>query len=483
LPQGHTVYKDVRNLMDNLEAIGNKLKVQYLSPDADPIQYEVLERNFPVIDPELGGGRGVLIVYGPLPGPTAKKDHNTPHSFVEWRKLIDNPRPRSRDEKPKYSFKGESEILKELKFLVDAKKKRKVYVLQGDGEPSIKTQTDAQRIDLSLGFDKVGLSILVERLSLDNYEVVGLNFGVENPLAKSPADIFFAKEGADKKKIVPSDCDTLIVAGVSKELSTETQDAIERYMDRNGKMLVFLDVVVDEKYTVLKNSGLERLLKQYGVEVSANEFLLRVPDLRNLDPTAFLAAPPAKTEHPLASRFIRNRILMRRSARIVRPVEMPGRYKAETVLQLDVLPPGVVDGQIVAEKDVSVLKDPFGYMVGLAKEPVKLFGKVSEKPISVAVAVKDADADKPRMVVFGDTDFITNVDLVRSPTATTNYNFLVSAMEWMAEREGIGALPKDHKVYQLDEGVNFSRMVFLPAWLMMLTLTVTGVSFWIVRRR
>ena len=486
LPQGHPVYKDTRNLMDNCEAIGNKLKVQYFSPDANPIEYETLARNFPVIEPEVGGGRGVLIVYGPLPGATAK-DHDTPHSFVEWRKLIDNQPRRQRDEKPKYSYKGESEILKELKFLVDAKKKRKIYVLQGNGEPSIKISTDVPRIEFSAGFDKLGLGFLVERLNLDNYEVVGLSFGVENPLAKSPADILFAKEGADKKKMVPTDCDTLIVAGVSKELSTEIQDAIERYMDRNGKMLVFVDVIVDEKYTVLKNSGLEGLLKRYGVEVNANEFLLRVPDLRNLDPTSFLAAPPAKTEHTLASKFIRNRILMRRSARVVRPAEMPGRYKAETVLQVDVPPLGVA-GQIVAEKDVSVLRDPFGYMVGLSEEPVKLFPKASREPVSVAVAVKDVavkdtDADKPRMVVFGDTDFITNVEFARSPTATTNYNFLVSAIEWMAEREGIGAQPKDHKIYQLPEDVNFSRMVFLPAWLMMLTLTVTGVSFWVVRRR
>jgi hypothetical protein len=162
---------------------------------------------------------------------------------------------------------------------------------------------------------------------------------------------------------------------------------------------------------------------------------------------------------------------------------MPGRYKAETVLQVDVPPLGVIAGQIVAEKDVSVLKDPFGYMVGLGEEPFKLWPKASREPVSVAVAVKDNDADKPRMVVFGDTDFITNVELARSQTSTTNYNFLVSAIEWMAEREGIGAQPKDHKVYQLDEGVNFARMVFLPAWLMMLTLTVTGVSFWVVRRR
>jgi hypothetical protein len=480
LPQGHPVYKDTRNLMDNCEAIGNKLKVQYLSPDANPIEYETLARTFPVIEPDVGERRGVLIVYGPLPGATAK-EHNTPHTFVEWRKLIDNQRPRTRDEKPKYSYKGESEILKELKFLVDAKKKRKIYALQGNGEPDIKNPTDVQRIDFSSGFDKVGLGYLVEKLNLDNYEVLGLNFGVENPKAKTPPDIVFAKEGADKKKNVPTDCDTLIVAG-SKDLSTEIHDAIERYMDRNGKMLVFLDVVVDEKYTALKNSGLESLLKRYGVEVSPNEFLLRVPDLRILDATTFLAAPPGKTEHPLASRFIRNRIIMRRSARIVRPAEMPGRYKAETVLQLDP-PSGGIAGQLVQEKDVSVLKDPFAYMIGLAEEPVRLFGKVSEKPVSVAVAVKDADADKPRMVVFGDTDFITNVDLARSQTATTNYNFFVSAIEWMAEREGIGAQPKDHKVYQLDEGVNFTRMVFLPAWLMMLTLTVTGVSLWVVRRR
>jgi len=57
---------------------------------------------------------------------------------------------------------------------------------------------------------------------------VGLNFGPEIPGEKTRATVIHVKEGADKKKDVPEDCQTLIVAGIAKTLPKETLDAIDQ---------------------------------------------------------------------------------------------------------------------------------------------------------------------------------------------------------------------------------------------------------------
>ena len=74
--------------------------------------------------------------------------------------------------------------------------------------------------------------------------------------------------------------------------------------------------------------------------------------------------------------------------------------------------------------------------------------------------------------------------MLRSRTAATSYSFIVSALEWMGERESnIGALPKEQLNYALPPDVNVWRMIALPGWLMLLTMTGLGIGVWIVRRR
>jgi ABC-type uncharacterized transport system len=488
VPQGSHVYKDLRNLMDNCQAIGNRFKVQYLSPDLNQREYADLVKLFPTIYPEIAVaprevvGRGVLIVYGEIP---RDEKHTTPHSFVPERKLYEvDQRAMQRGEKVKYFFKGETEILKELAFLVEAKKKRKLYILQGNDEPDINTEAGiAQRVDLRRGFTGIGMGILVDRFSSENYEVSGLSFNLENPLQKNPPNIVFAKEtGADKKKNVPDDCNTLIVAGVFRPLPKQALDAIETYMERGGKMLVYLDVFADDTWSALVNSGMETLLRRYGVDVT-NDFPLRVVQNPRDDPEAIFATPPKSSEHPLASQFAGKTIIMTNTARIVRPADAPGRFKAETILQIEAPVPG---RPIVVEKDVSALKDSVAFMIDLIKNPeAKLFPKVVREPVPVAVAVTEnvGDAKRPRLVVFGDTEFITNLEFARSKSKQTNYAFTVSAIEWMAGGERIGAPPNEHTQFTLDPGVDYWRMILLPAWLMLLTLIGLGISIWIVRRR
>lgn len=476
--QGNPIYKDVHNLLDNCSALNStKFIVTYLSPDSDPVAFENLVKVFPKILPETGSvSSGVLLVDGKVPKMTEKDVTAPPYTFVVDRKLHEMDRPQRPGDKAKHTFKGEAEILKEVKFLVQAKEKRKIFVLQGDDEADINNKEGRERTDFTEGFAQVGIGLLIDRLNADGYDVTGLSFRKEMGIGKAPPNVHFVKEDG-KKKDIPVECQTLIIPGVSKKMSEEALDGIQRYLDRGGKLIAFFDVVVDDKYAKMKETGLEDKLRSYGVDVT-DDFVLRVPEDRD-DARVLFAVAPSNTSSPLGREFARKLILVKRTARIVKPAEKSGpRFRAEPVLQAETSEDNGFFYTL--EKKTSVLQNAQMYMLG--RKP-KVYGVVEEKPIPLALAVTQEPGEKPFMVVFGDTEFITNFELARSPSARTNYSFVVSAIEWLGGREDLmGTTAKTTTNFQLGPDVNYARMIFLPGWIMLLSLIGLGVAVWMVRR-
>ena len=132
-------------------------------------------------------------------------------------------------------------------------------------------------------------------------------------------------------------------------------------------------------------------------------------------------------------------------------------------------------------------------MVKLPPEPSN-FPSFSAEPLPVAVAVSEKLLDpgsgkervKPRMIVFGDAEFISNLGLA-TDRKDTNYSFFVSALEWMADRDAafIGPRPKTTESFALEKtvAIDYSRIHLVPMWLMLLTVVGLGTGIWLVRRR
>jgi hypothetical protein len=135
----------------------------------------------------------------------------------------------------------------------------------------------------------------------------------------------------------------------------------------------------------------------------------------------------------------------------------------------------------VAEKDADVLRDPIRFLLDLQQQGMLI--ERARNPLPLVVSV--SEGDKGRMVVFGDTEFISNRSIMTDPTGN-NYALFVSALEWMAEREGlIGPRPNERESFALDKTVaaDYTRIHFVPAWLMMLGIIGLGTGVWLVRRR
>ncbi len=480
LPQNHEAYRDLRIMLDNCQALSNNLKVRYINPDSEFREYENLADKFRKILPDIKSGqpgRGVLVVSGPIP---EKEDPAVLYEFVHERRLTDIQRGMRPDEKTKILYKGEAEIMKELKFLLDGRTKRKLYVLQGDDEPSMANSEFARRRSMNDSLSDHGLGMFIDKLQKENFDVSGLTFQTELPAKKTPTLVAAKESAATKRKEVPDDCHTLIIAGVTKPVPSDTIDAIRAHVDRGGKLLVCLDLVANKDFSKLVDTGIEGMLSRFGVEVS-NEYPLRLLRRANDDTTGVFAKSASDSTNPLATAFTRDTLILERGTRIVQPdAKGGGRFKAETVLQLP------WQTGIVLEKDASILKNPHAHMLDYFKDPAKAERAITQKPVSVAVAVKDTNGDKPCIVVIGDTEFLTNLWFVRySEESDMPYNFVVSSLEWMAEREAIGAPPKVTSTYKRPDSAKeiADRMVMLPFTSMALMIIGLGICIWVVRRR
>jgi hypothetical protein len=507
MSSGVSSQTDVRTLLENLEAESNKVKVIYASPDKDPDEYGRLAKLFPKILPATSkggfmreeGGRGILIVYGAMP---KDEKHQVPYAFIPDRKIYEEtPAVPGHQAQPSRTFNGEVEVMKELNYLVHGGQKRKLYFLQGEGEIDIfESQAARRAIDehLRAPMSLMGASMLIDKLKKDNYEIEAITFSKEYQRKKKEEgkDVkYIGESGADKKPELPKPLAedpkkgayAVVIAGASSEFSADALAAIKKYLDEGGKLMALFDIVVSEdpqiklKDAKLRESGLENLVKKYGIS-STDEFAAAqriFPMVRPTDSLNVPARPPDKAENVLAKQFY-NSIVLFRSARVIRPAP-GGPFKAEAVFSTIPADERGVFPAVIAVRTIAELLQPLPVIKEL-DDKNELFKKIAEElPLVVAVS----DNTKPRMVVFGDTEFISNLSLIQSVQGT-NYSLFVSALEWMAERPGlIGPQPTTSSTVAMKENIamQFTRIHLVPNWLMLVVVIGLGTGIWLVRRR
>lgn len=477
------VLPDVRTLLANCQAVTDKLKVVYVDPDRDFLTYKELARQFPEIVPaslisRLEGsseGRGLLVVYGQLS--TDPKD-KTPHAFIGERQLVEeNP---SMEGNSTVVFKGEGELMKEINYLREGEKKRKVYFLQGNDELDMTNKQMAQRPDERYPLSVLGSSELVDKLKTAGYEVKGISFNRKLKEDEGKDILFLSETGSDKHKDIPKEGTfAVVVLGASKTMPQEALDALDRYMDGGGRMLVTFDLVTTSDGKSLVNSGLEAFLKKYGVIVT-NDFAMRAIDRQGDDPTVALATTPFQSTNAIAKAF-GTEVFEQVTVRVLKADPDSTRFKAEPLLIAD---PKLASkfGPYWSESLVSALFNPVARQVDLIRSG-QLESKIALEPLVLAETVME-NGTKPRLVVFGDTEFLSNADLKLSRDGFNYYSLFASSLEWMSEHgDFVGPQPKQTSSFSLPKSVPEGRMYWLPVWLMTLFLIIMGVGTWLVRRR
>ncbi|HMC64789.1 MAG TPA: Gldg family protein [Gemmataceae bacterium] len=485
LPVNDFFYRQVQALLDNCQAVTDKLQVEYLSPDLNQDRVTELARDYKFSD-----RRGLLVVYG-----TGEK---TDSQFIRYEALFEggDMMPGARQQR---AFKGEDAVLTAVDFLKEGKQKPVVYFTQGNGEPSI---SDA---GFSEGPEQ-GAGILKQRLEGRNYTVKGLELVAVAGVKSKKPDVVSATK-------VPDDATMVAVIGPQNRLPNHAIAALRDYMEppadankksadpkkpeedkkpatekKKGTMIVLLDVVVGPDGTMVQ-TGLEDFVRDFGVQVGNNRVFQS--ELQPRTSTLAVTNPNLARSNPVAFEFARLPFPFH-GVRTVEPQQTgsrPGmdRYSAESLF---LIPPRL---GAWAETDLKTNQDQLYHQLMIKGERDK---KISDTPLSIAVVVSEnipgtgtdphafmRGEQKPRLVVFGDATWATNRHMSERG-AGAYYDLFSSLIAWLRERPAsIGIEPKKSDVFVLDPSTNFSRMVFFPGLLAAVGILGLGTGVWIVRRK
>jgi ABC-type uncharacterized transport system involved in gliding motility auxiliary subunit len=323
-------------------------------------------------------------------------------------------------------------------------KERKVYFTQGHGEKD------------TAGSERSGYSGISSQLTHDNYKVEKL------PLAQQSA--------------VPADASVVVVAGPRTDLLPGEIDALKAYLGKGGKVLLLLDP--PEKADSQPLGNLVALAHDWAIDLG-NNVVVDVSGMGRLlgtDETVPVAV--SYPTHPIVQGM--DLLTAFPLARSASPVTggVSGRF-AQTFVE--------TSAKSWAESDLKSLfaggKVEFDEKKGDKQGPISIAAAVSAPIASTPEAGKPAeDAAKPeaRVVVFGDSDFASNLALGISG----NRDLFMNAVSWLAQQESLIAIrPKEADDRRVSMTANQQlRVVILALFAVPIVVLGSGVYAWWRRR-
>lgn len=284
---------------------------------------------------------------------------------------------------------------------------------------------------------------------------------------------------------VPVDCSALVLAAPKTPLIAHEIEAIGRYLERDGKLLLMLEPSIIS--AVDPNQQLVDLVAQWGVSV-ANDYVL-VVDPRFSYVFVGPAAPFIRDfEFHEVTRYVESAVFQTARSVTSKDVERVGLSVKPLAKTIDTI--GVCWGETERGEDGGFLPEA-SYTEGVDTPP----------PLSLAVAVElndekdeteegDASATpedtapsetRTRIVVFGDTDFASNAYFTNSGGG----DLFLNAINWLTlEQDLIAIRPVDPSQrplrYMTASEAAFVRMASI--FLIPVIVLIIGVAVWWRRR-
>lgn len=251
---------------------------------------------------------------------------------------------------------------------------------------------------------------------------------------------------------LPSDMDVLVIASPQVPLAEKEINLIDTYLTGGGKAMVLSDPAIDDPF-----GG---LLTRWGLAFEDDV----VVDPASSFPQDVSAIVAMKYEFPDITRGVQGLLTF-----------FPG---ARSLTTLDNVTDTITISPIVKTSDMSWGErnyrdeNPFRY-----DEGVDIRG-----PLPIAMAVT-ASASDMRLVVFGNSEFVSNRAL-QNVQGAGNQDLFTNSINWLAEEAELIAIspkPAEQRFLVIPPGsarlVVFSSLVVLP-----LLVIVTGVVVWWKRR-
>jgi ABC-type uncharacterized transport system involved in gliding motility auxiliary subunit len=319
--------------------------------------------------------------------------------------------------------------------------RKTIYFCEGHDERDLNNQTEN------------GYSTVKKELEDENYVVKKL---------------LLVREGR-----VPDDCAVLVVAGPQKEYAQMEKDAIQSYLNVNGKALFMVDPQLPgladllAKWQVAVGNDIIVDVNPVGRAFGTSEFM---PVGMNYEPHKITEDFKAATLFPLA-RSVRSAKEAKEGVEVKELVKTSDQSWAETKL----------NSSTVAFNEKEDLKGPVSIAVAVTSKE-----RDRKDPEEMDSTKNKTAGDKPaenqtRLVIVGDSDFGSNSYI----SFSGNKDFFLNIISWLAEEEDqISVRPKEKMDRRVFLTLEQSRIIFwLTVLLSPLVVLVIGVWVWAKRRK
>ncbi len=257
-------------------------------------------------------------------------------------------------------------------------------------------------------------------------------------------------------KGVPRDAALLVVAAARSRLSKPELDQLGAYLAEGGRMLLFVDALLEP--------GLEPLLAPYGVRVDPGI----VADEEYGVGSPFI----------VATHFYGDHEMVRDLSRLQVNVEFP-TSRGFTLLREGLLPGVHTEPVVVTSSSAWEELEPAN---APRRSPGERTGSIplvvaASRPIAES---KDRRTPDMRLVVFGDSEILLDPNWRDEP----NRNLVMNAVAWASgSPEQITIRAPDRDVSSLDlDSQRLGRIRFLATDLLPLALLGAGLAVWLTRR-
>jgi ABC-type uncharacterized transport system involved in gliding motility auxiliary subunit len=272
---------------------------------------------------------------------------------------------------------------------------------------------------------------------------------------------------------VPDDADVIVIIGPTTAYTEAEISALGAYLDRGGRMLVALDPLIEPDGT-MRQTRLEAFLAERGVVVGDDLVVdpsRKLPffDLSAVYLTDFAAHPITQGLEGIAVLFSVTRSLSADSK------------EAQILVETS------ADGWGETDLGMLLRGEPVVYDEGVDTMGPVPVAAVVEAPAPNAPAGDDdgvagtpVGSDQYRLAVFGDSDFITDVEVGNAG----NLILVMNALNWMTSRElSMGIPPRDVEDLSLYIGQRQMRIILAVVLLVMPgAAIVAGILVWRRRR-
>ncbi len=325
---------------------------------------------------------------------------------------------------------------------------KKVYFVQGHGEHD------------TVGSDRSGYSEIAAALQRDNYSV----------------DKLVLAQQTD----VPADASVVVIAGPRTDLFPQEADALRRYLQKGGKVLVMLDP--PDKVDSAPLTNLLALAHDWDISVN-NDIVLDLSGIGQLfgaSEAVPVAAPPYPS-FPITDQF--NLLTAFPLARSVTPISGGvNGHNAQAFVQTSGTSWAADAQRVLAAKGRVEIKQDTD-----KKGPIVIGAAVSA-PAADSAAVTPAKNDKgeqkpkpeTRVAVMGDSDFAAN----NAIGIQGNKDLFMNVVSWLAQQENLISIrprqPDDRRLTMTaiaQRNVTWLSLLIIPG-----LIVASGVYSWWRRR-